>query len=203
MLKCIRSWDLLKGELYTAENLTRHPDCMSTQIRFLGACWLIWAWKKIASEKTEGNDEGSVGHSHTKGIMDPKWQPLLQSWSACVRTWGGLALTVLWGTSALHLSLQPGPPTLSFQRTTPNAYWMPSFSLAAILLSTCIRIICPFMWLTNLPSFIQILNSTPVSFVYLPYLTNLKRISASLLFCLLLSLFLSPFYSHITQLSRH
>lgn len=158
MLKCIRSWDLLKGELYTAENLTRHSDCMSTQIRFLGACWLIWAWKKIASEKTEGNDEGSVGHSHTKGIMDPKWQPPLQSWSACVRTWGGLALKARWGTSALRLSLQPGPPALSFQRTTPNAYWMPSFSLAAILLSTCICIICPFMWLTNLPSFIQILN---------------------------------------------
>jgi len=37
----------------------------------------------------------------------------------------------------------------------------------------------------------------------LSYLTNLKRIRASVLFCLLLSLFPSPFYSHITQLSRH
>lgn len=153
--------------------------------------------------RTERNDGGSVGHSHTKGIMDPKWQPPLQSWSACLRTWGGLVLKGLWGTSTLHLSLQPGPPALSFQRTTPNAYWMSSLSLAAILLSTCILITCPFMWLTNLPSFIQILNSTLVSFVYLSYLTNLKRNSTSVLFCLLLSLFPSPFYSHITQLSRH
>ena len=45
----------------------------------------------------------------------------------------------------LFISLQPGPPALSFQRTTPNDYWMPSFSLASILLPTCIHIICPFM----------------------------------------------------------
>lgn len=86
----------------------------------------------------------------------------------------------------LFISLQPGPPALSFQRTTPNDYWMPSFSLASILLPTCIHIICPFMQLTNLPSFIQILNSTLVPFVYLSYLTNLKRIRASA-FCFLSS----------------
>lgn len=130
-----------------------------------------------------------------------KWQPPLQSLSACASSLGCADPNILRESWAPPLSLLPGRPS-------PPAFRIPCLvltvcthcSLASIPLSNGSPTVHPQMWfVSSLLYVIQVLNSTCAFFVCPSSLINWKKDGTSGQLCLLLSLLQSAFFAPITQ----
>lgn len=192
----VRGRDLLKDEWYISEKRTRHPDCVSTHVYYLGTWWLIRDERGSLLRRLRRAME-AVWNSATL----TKWQPPLQSLSACASILGCADPNILWVSWAPHLSLFPGCPT-------PSAFRIPCLvltvcnhcSFASIPLSKGSPTVHPQTWfVSSLLYVIQVLNSTCAFFVCPSNLINWKKDGTSRQLCLLLSRLQSAFFAPITQ----